>query len=284
MNNPFEVEQLKRLQPSQFIKTCLANKLRTDGRTLHQSRPIHSHSDVISSAHASTIVSIGNTSVLCAIKFETAQPESAKPNQGFLVPNVELGPMCCPKYKPGPPPDQAQILATKLKDILISSGFVPLDSLVIAPGKLVWVVYIDIVCLSNDGNLFDASLSATTSALKSARIPVVSFDHETQSLKLANPTHAECVPLAIRTSISGYTFALYDRSTILPDPCLFEEDSAAGSVTLVVDDDSRNLVHLSFAAPAPSPDSDSPSPLSCPAVLDACFKIIHANPRPSRRA
>jgi exosome complex component RRP43 len=97
--------------------------------------------------------------------------------------------MCCPKYKPGPPPDQAQILATKLKDILISyvhsnqrtneglvlkkwiytcrSGFVPLDSLVIAPGKLVWVVYIDIVCLSNDGNVFDASLSATTSALKS---------------------------------------------------------------------------------------------------------------------
>ncbi|EHS63344.1 uncharacterized protein PGTG_22785 [Puccinia graminis f. sp. tritici CRL 75-36-700-3] len=57
------------------------------------------------------------------------------------------------------------------------------------------------------------------------------------------------------------------RSTIVPDPCLFEEDSAAGSVTLAVVEDSRNLVHLRFAAPAPLPDPDSPQPLLCPAVL-----------------
>jgi exosome complex RNA-binding protein Rrp42 (RNase PH superfamily) len=48
------------------------------------------NTDLISSAHASTIVSIGNTSVLCAIKFETAQPESARPNQGFLGQSLSL--------------------------------------------------------------------------------------------------------------------------------------------------------------------------------------------------
>lgn len=46
---------------------------------------------------------------------------------------------------------------------------VDLNDLCISEGKAVWVLYADIVCLNDDGNVFDASLLALVSALKNGQ-------------------------------------------------------------------------------------------------------------------
>ncbi|KNZ58893.1 hypothetical protein VP01_1838g1 [Puccinia sorghi] len=218
-----------------------------------------------------------------------------------LVPNIELGPMCCPKYRPGPPNQESQVLASRLKDILITSELVPLASLVIEPTKYVWVVYMDIVCLSNDGNLFDAIVTSAISALNagkpsspcsqhththvnadmlcrdgmSAKIPRVRFDPERQEVVLASGPPAELVPVTRGPSLSAHTFAIMDDETILYDPTLFEEDMGHATLHLVLDHH-REIRHLSFL---PSPTASLPSLM--PNLLDACLHIITSNPRPS---
>jgi hypothetical protein len=104
----------------------------------------------------------------------------------FTVPNVDLSPLCSPLFRPGPPADEAQVLSSRLRDILLafvsfppflllfpllnslpcSSNVLPLSSLVIEPGKAVWVVYLDIVCLNYDGGILDAAVLASVGALK----------------------------------------------------------------------------------------------------------------------
>ena len=47
-----------------------------------------------------------------------------------------------------------------------SSGIVRLNQLAVAPGKAVWVLFVDLVCLNSDGSLFDAGLAAAVAALR----------------------------------------------------------------------------------------------------------------------
>jgi exosome complex component RRP43 len=105
------------------------------------------------------------------------------------VPNVDLPAMCSPKFKPGPPTEEAQVLSDRLNEILtmfvlfsmegpyyldisfdtkLRSKFLPLTTLCIEPGKSVWVLYVDATCINYDGNAFDATLLAMTAALRNS--------------------------------------------------------------------------------------------------------------------
>ena len=46
---------------------------------------------------------------------------------------------------------------------------VDLSELCISEGKAVWVLYADIVCLTDDGNIFDAALLAFVSAMQNRK-------------------------------------------------------------------------------------------------------------------
>ena len=117
------------------------------------------------------------------------------------VPNVDLPAMCHPRFRPGPPSDQAQILSERLFETLISYVFlapenpstsdtpyhhfytprakmIPLQTLVIRSGKAVWTLYVDATCINYDGNVFDATLIAMISAL---------FNGEPRSYIFSNP-------------------------------------------------------------------------------------------------
>ena len=69
------------------------------------------------------------------MKAEIAEPELDREEEGFLgewlvvlsfllrhktpsVPNVDLPAMCSPKFKPGPPTEEAQVLSDRLNEIL----------------------------------------------------------------------------------------------------------------------------------------------------------------------
>lgn len=83
---------------------------------------------------------MGDTTVVCGVKAEISEPELDRPEHGFLgafdawftpayltegivvhtVPNVDIPAMCSPKFKPGPPSEEAQVLSERLNEVLVA--------------------------------------------------------------------------------------------------------------------------------------------------------------------
>jgi exosome complex component RRP43 len=92
----------------------------------------------ISTANGSSLVRMGNTTIVCGVKAEISEPELDRDGDGFLgnyyfcitpfplilceiVPNIDLPAMCSPKFKPGPPTEEAQVLSDRLNQVLTMS-------------------------------------------------------------------------------------------------------------------------------------------------------------------
>lgn len=127
---------------------------------------------------------MGKTTVVCGIKAELADPKAAAPEQGFIVPNIELLPLCASKFRPGAPTEEAQVIGSTLDTILTSSKCCNLKKLCIAKDKLAWVLYCDVICLNYDGSVLDAAVIALMAALRSLTLPVVAYNIELHSYKV----------------------------------------------------------------------------------------------------
>jgi len=138
---------------------------RIDGRGLLDYRPIQVNPGVIGKASGSAWVSIGKTQVLVGVKVETGTPYPDKPDAGVLTVNAELVPIASPSFEPGPPNEDSVELARVVDRGLRESQAVDLSKLCITPGKLVFIVFVDIYILDHDGNLFDAAALASIAAL-----------------------------------------------------------------------------------------------------------------------
>ncbi|PSR83830.1 ribosomal protein S5 domain 2-type protein [Coniella lustricola] len=118
---------------------------RANGRAPHESRPISINTSSLSHAHGSSMVRIGDTSVICGVRGEilpaTSIPQWRKPlnpaadvssaeevkeegaremrDYDLLVPNIELATGCSPSHLPGAPPSTlAQTLSTRVYSLL----------------------------------------------------------------------------------------------------------------------------------------------------------------------
>jgi exosome complex component RRP43 len=218
----------QRLHPRAYYERFVSENIRPDGRSFDGWRDVslnvgarsfptsltrHAYPSSlgsISTADGSALIRLGNTTIVCGVKAEIAEPELDSSQDGFLgtfsqrtislktalirdgrdlVPNLDLPALCSPKFKPGPPGEDAQVLSDKLNEALTtyvepcsqsdvfscsilmlepSSGVLPLSSLCIHPGKAVWVLYVDAICINYDGNAFDATLIAMIAALKNS--------------------------------------------------------------------------------------------------------------------
>lgn len=138
----------------------------------------------IQTADGSAIVKLGNTAVVCGIKAELAEPKATEPDRGFIVPNIELTPLCASKFRPGAPTEEAQTLALNLNDIVSQSRCFALKDLCIARERLVWVLYCDVVCLNYDGCVLDAAVLAVMTALQTLTLPVVTYNTELRTYKV----------------------------------------------------------------------------------------------------
>ncbi|BGP22360.1 exosome complex component RRP43 [Rhodotorula toruloides] len=229
------------LFPQPYLERFISQGVRPDGRPVgEQAAAADSWRDVsvnigsVSTAPSSALVRLGKTSVVCGVTLEIAPPDLARPNEGFIVPNVDLSPLCSPLFRPGPPPDEAQVLSSRLRDALLSSNSLPLSSLVIEPGKAVWVVYIDVVCLNYDGGVLDAAVLAAVGALRSLRFPETTFDIDTSEVICEEVTEEHP-----GTRISGprepfsVSFGVFN-GTLLPNPTSFESKLCSSEITIVV--------------------------------------------------
>ncbi|TDL30067.1 hypothetical protein BD410DRAFT_811430 [Rickenella mellea] len=223
----------QRLHPRAYLERFISEGFRPDGRTSDDWRETSLNVGSISTADGSALVRVGDTTIVCGVKAEIAEPELDNPNDGFLVPNLDLPAICSPKFKPGPPVEDAQVLSARLYDILLSSCVISPSSLCIHSGRAVWVLYVDATCINYDGNAFDAALLAMVAALKNTRLPKATFDEETGRTTVTKKTK---IPLEIQRSPTAMTFGIFDSTHVLSDPTAFEEPLLDTTISVIVDE------------------------------------------------
>jgi len=238
-------KQFKSLHPTKFYRDCVSHSIRPDGRLLSKFRPVIINVGSIGTSDGSALVRIGKTTVICGVKAELCQPKPEKADQGFLIPNVELPPLCSPKFRPGPPSDLAQITSRFIANVVENSGCVDLRDLCIAKEKLAWCLYADLICLDHDGSLIDACLLALMTALKTVTLPAVEYDEAIDN-KLVNEEDTKALKV-YNTPVST-TYAIFEDN-IITDPTSEEEDLSTGVLTIVVKDKELCSVHKPGGTP-----------------------------------
>ncbi|KIO22018.1 hypothetical protein M407DRAFT_79633 [Tulasnella calospora MUT 4182] len=237
-SSKLDAKTFQRLHPRAYLERFLSEGIRPDGREPNTWRDVSLNTGSISTAEGSALVRLGTTTIVCGIKAEVAEPELGRPEHGFIVPNVDLSSICSPKFKPGPPGEEAQILSERINAILIQADVVPTPSLCIHPAKACWVLYIDITCINYDGNAFDACLLAAIAALRATHLPKPTFDEETERVTCSRteklPLQVKCIPLSS-------TFGVFDSKHLLYDPTAFEEPLLETSITVITDEKQQIL-------------------------------------------
>lgn len=204
--------------------------------------------------------------------FRPANRETELSDYDLLVPNIELSTGCSPQFLPGQPPSMlAQTLSTRVFSLLQASGLVGPESLRIrytppleqdeekmaedrmqedddeeSEGEAVtmayWVLYIDVLFLSLDGNPFDAAWAAIVAALRNTSLPRARWDPDREMILCSREDR---IPLGIHGLPIACTAAVFTgrdtdrpgdgRYWLLLDPDRLEEGLCDESVTAVVD-------------------------------------------------
>ena len=229
----------KATQPFEYYLKFIKQNLRPDNRRLSDIRPCNIVSDFVNTTKGSSLVKLGSTNVVCGISARLCKPRDEEPNKGFIICNVELPALCSAKnFKTAASHqsnavsqsslasasiEQSQAILTQLmQDIITESKCLKEEDFCIKEGKLAWVLYIDIICLNNDGNVQDACCLAMISALKSLKLYEVDFDDENNKPVVKFPLVSKPVQLYCEP-VCTTLFSLEDN-IILSDPNKQEEE------------------------------------------------------------
>eukprot|EP00030_Apusomonadida_sp_AF-17_P000484 a174750_146.p1 GENE.a174750_146~~a174750_146.p1 ORF type:complete len:309 (-),score=86.66 a174750_146:259-1161(-) len=253
-SSTLSAQAFKVLLPEEYHARFLDRAVRADGRSLNAFRATKLQTGVVSTAAGSAVAKVGATTVIVGVSAEVATPFGAPPpqfevdldddsgtgkppppppppQQGYVIVNADLPPLCSPAYQAGRPSNATQLLTKRLTDLLDRHNVIDKKALVIAPGQAAWVLYIDAVCIDDDGNVFDAALLAVMAALRSTTLPAatVSPSGEVQ----VEPTEPRSrLPLGA-ISLFPASFARL-ASHMIADPTAAELRLASGEVSLVV--------------------------------------------------
>ena len=192
---------------------------------------------------------------------------------GLLVPNLELATGCSPTHLPGGPPSTlAQTLSQRILTLLHTSNLLSTHDLRIwfrppasaptrhgqehevmgeeeemakAEVKAFWVLYIDILFISLDGNPFDAACLALLAALRNTRLPRAWYDAD-RELVLCSDDPAESKQLHLYDMPVPLSFGVFEggeeakgKKWILADMDGFEEGLCRENITIVVGEEKR---------------------------------------------
>jgi exosome complex component RRP42 len=161
---------------NEYILSLIEQDKRIDERKLDEYRNITIEKKISKNAEGSARCKIGDTEVIAGVKMDLGEPYPDSPDEGTIVVTVELSPIASPLFELGPPGDQATELARIVDRGIRESKAIDFKKLCIREGEKIWMVFIDIYPLNDDGNLIDASVLATLSALKDAKFPKVEND------------------------------------------------------------------------------------------------------------
>lgn len=246
-----------RIQPAAFLSRFYEKRIRPDGRSFSESRKVSiARSIVKSSADGSAIVRLGDTIVIAGIKAEVldtsdevhdmddngndddVDSDIVNPTASLgpierrrVVIGVDLVPMASPKFKTGPPGEEAQVLSSRLMQSLDSCPPVDIASLRIQnSSEHSWCLYVDVMCIAYDGNVVDASMLAINAALRDCQLPEARIDANSQAVLCSASTQ---VPLHIVASPLSFTYSII-RDELVSDVNAFEQSHVRSTITLIV--------------------------------------------------
>ena len=225
------------LVEKEHIVSLLDHGKRTDGRAFDEYRKITIIPGYVVKAEGSAIVKIGRTKVIAGVKAQLGTPFPDTPDSGVVTTTVELVPIASPLFESGPPRAKAIELARVSDRAIRESKAVNKDSLVLISGKKVWILFIDIYVLDQDGNLFDACELAAVSALMNARIPetkIVTDEDGNEDVELLETTK----PIKMDYTPISCTFGKIGKHIIV-DPVLKEEGIEDARITFAFRDDGK---------------------------------------------
>jgi len=163
-----------------YIQTSLQaqSPLRGDGRSIHQFRAVTLQTGVVPIASGSAQLnlgrssdeSIGGTEVLAAAKLEVEDIGATSGGSGRIVCAVSCSPAAY-SYLSAPALDDLQHdYSATLNDVLSHASLRP-PNLSIIPGRKAWLLTLDLMILSDAGNIYDALFMAARAALWDTRVP-----------------------------------------------------------------------------------------------------------------
>ncbi|RLG77511.1 MAG: exosome complex component Rrp42 [Thermoprotei archaeon] len=213
------------------ILNLLARGQRIDKRRLDEYREITIKTGYVPNAEGSAYVKLGNTQVLAGVKLEVGQPYADAPNEGVLIVNAEFIPAASPSFEPGPPDENAIELARIIDRSLREPRVIETNKLAIIPGKKVWIIWLDIYVLDHDGNLIDACMLASMTALMSTRIPAIDVNKETGEVTIKREETQGLLPISrLVTTVSVYKIGNY----LVVDPNQEEEALSSARLSITV--------------------------------------------------
>ena len=214
------------------IGELIVQDKRLDGRGLLDYRDIKVETGIIGKANGSALVSLGNTKVLTGVKIETGPPFPDTPEEGVLTVSAELVPLASPTFEAGPPNEESIELARVVDRGIRESKAIDVRKLCLIPGKLVFVVHVDIYVLDHDGNLFDASALASMLALTTAKMREFELKDGEVFYK------DDLVSLPLQNHVFEVTMAKIGDKLVV-DPSLEEESAVDAQITIAVDDECK---------------------------------------------
>ncbi|GBG86411.1 hypothetical protein CBR_g41407 [Chara braunii] len=222
----------------------LEDGLRPDGRPLGRARRTSIGLGSIATAEGSSLVKIGNTTMLAGVKLEVAEPSPSQPDEGFLgSPSVSENALRAVQYDSmgkgeegggGPGGGRGRgggWVEEEEEDgwgggrreeegegegrrrgrgmgggegCREDAGGVNKKELCIIPRKAVWKAFLDVYCLDADGSLFDAALLAAVSALSDG---IVDEDGTVCFRKTSNGNDSQCSRLPNRKAAGSQSRA-----------------------------------------------------------------------------
>jgi exosome complex component RRP42 len=211
------------------IETLLEEGKRLDGRKPFDYRDISIETGISNKAEGSSRVRIGKTEVIVGVKMGVQEPYPDHEDEGTMMVGMEFNPICGERYEAGPPKMNAIETARVVDRGIRESGVIDFKKLCIKEGEKVWCVMIDIYCINDDGNVFDASALGAMTALRVAKLPV--YDEKTEKVKFGEFTENP-LPLTEHIPFSMTFYKIKDK--FLTDPNRDEEDSSDARITIAV--------------------------------------------------
>jgi exosome complex component RRP42 len=223
------VEHLRKQQ----MWDSISKGKRLDGRNLDEIRPIEIEVGLIKKANGSARVKLGNSEVVAGVKVETGEPFEGLENKGALILSAEVLPTASPYIEPGPPDEETVELARVVDRGIRESEMLDLTKLVLIPGEIVYVIFVDCSVINADGNLFDATSYAAVSALINSKLPVF----EIRDRKVVDTGEKQNPPL---TTLPVSITAVRIGESVIQDPTAEEEACMDARITITTNSD-RNF-------------------------------------------
>ena len=229
--------QLASLQPEENYAHFIDRGVRPNGRALAAARRLavsarplehgddRGHGRGNTRVAGSALASVGGTRVLGTARLQIGTPDLEAPRDGSLDVTISLAPAFFGTVTAGgqsTSPAEARMrcashvaaCAANVRAVLLAAGVVDLTDLCIEEEAAAWAVTLELVCLNDDGSLFDVALAAAMATLRCVRLPATVPDTtrpDSGLLRVLRQPLEEQRPLPLRNAVASLTCAVWHR-------------------------------------------------------------------------